>query len=241
MNPNSPFFIPLPEPSLARHLIRQVRRGKKDATTDYWKEGKSQLPEEWAMQQHIYSFPLGFAMHDKGYFKNVRKILDVAGGAGSICIAIALNNPDIEIDMIELPRSIKSAQCMIARYDQSERIHTYGLNMFEADWPKGYDAVLFTNIYHDWKLEDCYQLTTKAHQSLKPGGKILIQEALLDEDGSGPLWIMHWSLAMILFTQGRQFKGSQVRYILEDCGFNGVTIEPVYNYYSTVSAFKPEY
>jgi hypothetical protein len=112
--------------------------------------------------------------------------------------------------------------------------------MFGADWPRGYDAVLFTNIYHDWKLEDCYQLTTKTHQSLKPGGKILIQEALIDEDRSGPLWIMHWSLAMILFTQGRQIKGSQVKNILEDCGFNDVTIGPVYNYYSTVSAFKPE-
>ena len=236
--PKSPFYMPLPQPGLARQLYKQMRKGKMDPATEHWKQGHSNLPEQWGMQQHLYSFPIGFALHQKGFLDNVTKLLDVAGGAGSVCIAVAMSNLDIEIDMIELPVSLKTAQKMMGKYGQTGRINCIGMNMFTEDWPKGYDAILFTNIFHDWSDDDCRVLCQKAYESLKPGGMILIQEALLNEDNAGPLWTEHWSLAMTLFTDGKQFKGSEMIDILDNTGFHDVSIHPLLSYYSSIIGIK---
>ena len=54
-------------------------------------------------------------------------------------------------------------------------------------WPKPdhgthYDAILFSNLFHDWSFEQCKRLTSSAIQVLRPGGRIYIHEIPLDNN-----------------------------------------------------------
>jgi hypothetical protein len=101
------------------------------------------------------------------------------------------------------------------------------------------DAVLFTNIFHDWELLRCQVLAEKAFASLKPGGRIFLQEALLDDDQPGPLWTASFSLSLALNTFGRQYRLSELRPVLEKAGFLGIEVRPLLGYYSTITGYKP--
>ncbi len=236
---NSPFFIPLPPPVYARRMLRLAKSKIAKGTVQKWHKGKSAEAEQWALKQHSYSFPLGFALHQSGLLDSAVNSMDVAGGAGSVCIALALNNPNRKLSLLELPGSIPIAKKMIAKYELSERIQCIGLDMFNDTWPSHQDAILFTNIFHDWNDEQCLTLAKKAFASLKPGGSVFIQEALLYEDKPGPLWTAHWSLIMAFTMQGRQFRASELKTLLQKSRFINVNVHPLLGYYFSVTAQKP--
>ena len=49
----------------------------------------------------------------------------------------------------------------------------------------GYDALFFSNVWHDWNVRTCQWLAARAFAALPSGGRIMLHEMLLDEDGAG--------------------------------------------------------
>jgi|GEM_PF-6315603 len=235
----SPFLEPLPPATQARRYLRIMRNGIVKGAVDKWSRGQAKVPVKWAMRQHTYSMPLGFALSHGGLLKERRDVLDVAGGSGAVCIGLALQNPDMKLQLLDLPGMTKITKRMVARYGLEGRIQCLGMDMFNGEWPAQKDAVLFTNIFHDWEDERCVELAKKAWQALKPGGLILVQEALLNEEKPGPLWTAHWSMVMSLMMKGRQFRGSELKMLVQQAGFTDIRIQPLLGYYSTLVGVKP--
>jgi len=235
----SPFFVPLRPPVPPKQFIKTLRIDRRGGAVENWSKGISFDPERLAMQQHEQSFALGFALYRSGLLRDAETILDVAGGAGSVCIALALSDPRFKLEMIELPGSLEISRKMIGKYDVLNRITCAGMDMFVQEWPRQFDAVLFTNIFHDWDDDRCGILARKAFAALRPGGIIILQEALLRADHSGPLWTAHWSMTMSLYTRGRQFYGDELEALLSANGFIRVKTHPLLGYYSAVVGIKP--
>ncbi len=234
---DSPFFQSLPPPRIGKRFLRIAKNDKVKGAVNKWKKGKSSAPIRWALKQHEFSFPLGFALYNLGIIEG-KNILDVAGGTGAVCIALAQSNPALNLKMIELPQSVGIAKKIITQYGLNDKIECIGMDMFNNDWPKNNTTILFTNIFHDWDDNKCRILSKKAYDALLPGGKILIQEALLHDDKAGPLWTAHWSMVMALMMEGKQFRFSQLKDILETAGFKNVKAQPLLGYYSTVNGVK---
>ncbi len=236
---NSPFLEPLPPATQAKRYLRIMRNGIVRGAVDKWSRGQAKAPVKWAMRQHTYSMPLGFALFHSGLLKERGAILDVAGGSGAVCIGLALQDPDMTLHLMDLPGMTRIARRMVARYGLEGRIECLGMDMFSGKWPGDKDAVLFTNIFHDWEDERCVELARKAYAALKPGGLILVQEALLNQERPGPLWTAHWSMVMSLMMKGRQFRGRELTELVRRAGFTDITIQPLLGYYSTLVGMKP--
>ncbi len=232
----SPLFRPLALPAMTRHYLKLLKKGTIRRSLDKWRKGKTSLAHNWASNQHLNSFKLGFALYNSGLINAGATFLDVAGGAGSVCIALALKQTDLTLKMIELPGSIPVAKKMIAHYGVTDRIECLGMDMFNGTWPGDCDFIGFTNIFHDWDDVHCRILLNKSRQALRPGGKIIIQEALLNDDSPGPLWTAHWSMAMALFMEGRQFRFTELEKLLMDNGFRKPQRYPLCGYYSSIVA-----
>jgi len=110
--------------------------------------------------------------------------------------------------------------------------------MFREPWPAGYDAVFFSDIFHDWGPKLCRQLTQRSFAALPPGGRIFLHEMLLDETKTGPLPAASYSIGMLLFTQGKQYSAEELEQLLLEEGFQDVSVTPTYGYYSLISARK---
>ncbi|WP_437322188.1 methyltransferase [Sorangium sp. So ce394] len=238
--PESPFFdSSLPAASISRSLLHTLRSGSAGGSKAKWSEGSAHHAALWGPAMHRFSFPLGFALDASGLLAGRRAILDVAGGIGSMCVALALRDPSRQLTLLELPGSVDLARQLTDRYGVADRVRCVGGDMFQVAWPDGFDAVLFTNIFHDWNDERCLELARRAYASLKPGGLVLVQEALLDEDRPGPLWTAHFSLMMALDMEARQFRPSELRDLLAQAGFVDLRVTPLLGYNSSVVGARP--
>lgn len=209
--------------------------------TEPWEKGE--LPPALAAKftglMHSHSFPAAMGLARQGFFQGVNRLLDVAGGSGCFCIAMAHFHPEIKCSILELPPVCTLANEYIQRYNLQDRINTIPANMFDDPFPKGYDAILFANIFHDWTEEQCLQLGTKAFEVLPSGGRIFLHEMLLSDGKDGPVPAASFSMAMLKATKGKQFNAEELESILNRCGFVDVSISHSYGYYSLTSARKP--
>jgi acetylserotonin N-methyltransferase len=110
--------------------------------------------------------------------------------------------------------------------------------MFRQPWPTGYDALFFSNVWHDWNVRTCQWLAARAFDALPSGGRILLHEMLLDDDGNGPVTAAAFSMLMLLATQGQQFTAGELKAILDAAGFARVDVTHTHPYYSLVTGYK---
>lgn len=169
---------------------------------------------------------------------DVRKLLDVGGGSGCYATSIAAANPAMQATIMDLPTVCKVAEGYIERAGIADRVNTVAVDMFREFWPRGYDAHFFANVFHDWSVETCVQLTSSSYAALEPGGRIFLQEMLLDDDGDSPSAAVAFSILMCLGTKGQQFTFAELKEILESAGFSDVKAQRSYGYYSLVSGRK---
>jgi acetylserotonin N-methyltransferase len=214
--------------------------GNSDNAADKWASGEIDLTaaRNVAAFMHAHSRAAAFGAAESADFSDASKLLDVGGGSGCFAIAFAQRRPHLSCTVLELPQMCRVADEYIERAGVGARVNTLPLDMFRQEWPRGYDAHFYSNIFHDWSFETCAFLARKTFESLPGGGSINIHEMLLDDDKAGPTTTAAFSLLM-LNTQGQQFTFDQLREILEAAGFANVTVKHSYGYYSLVSAVKP--
>ena len=208
-------------------------------SVDGWAEGKIS-PEQArrvAEGMHSHSVVPAIAVARNYDFTGIARILDVGGGSGCFMIAIA-QLLEIRCTIAELPAMCEVAHDYIEAGGVTGRVNTVSLDMFRQPWPEGYDAIFFSNVWHDWNFKTCAWLARCAYDVLPRGGRIMLHEMLLDDDGGGPATAASFSMLMLLATQGQQFTFGELVAILEGAGFTGVEARATHGYYSVVTGFK---
>src|SRR5262249_17827391 len=102
----------------------------------------------------------------------------------------------------------------------------------------GYDAIFFSNVWHDWNFKTCEWLANRTFEALPPGGRIMLHEMLLDDDGGGPATSAAFSMLMLLATQGQPFTFGELKTILERAGFADIEARQTCGYYSITTGYK---
>lgn len=189
------------------------------------------------MQAECASLAVGAA--ESGVFAGVERLLDVGGGSGAMCIAIAREQPHTHCTVMDLPTMCREAEHYIAAAGMSGHVHTLARDMFRQDWPTDYDGMVFSNIFHDWRFDTCALLASKAFDALPEGGRIFLHEMLYDDGHAGPMAPAGFSVQMLIGTQGQQFTFAELKDLLEDAGFTQISVKHTYGYYSVVTGVKP--
>jgi hypothetical protein len=225
---------------MIREALRKDERVDRPRITTEWKTGAldAERVKEFTQAMHSMFLPAAMGVAHRGDFKAVTHLLDVAGGSGCFCIALALRYPDMRFTILELPIVCQQAEEYAANYGLEKRISTLSTDMFEGAWCAGHDAVLFSNILHDWDWQRCVDLVRKAYDSLPPKGRIYLHEMLLAEMKDGPLVAAFFSMKMMVATEGKQFTADELDRLLNHCGFEDVDVTPTYGYFSLITALK---
>ena len=109
-------------------------------------------------------------------------------------------------------------------------------DMFAGDWP-GADVVLLSQILHDWPMATGQQLLAHAHAALPPGGRVLVHEKLVEDDG-GPLANALVTVDMLVWTDGQQMSRAGVATMLREAGFSDIAVHPTVGYWSVVEGTR---
>ncbi len=208
---------------------------------DDWAAGSVSLARarDVAARMHAHSLPAAGGVARQYDFSGVARVLDVGGGSGCYMIAAAQAHPHLHCTVLELPAMCEVARGYIDAGGVAGRVDTCAVDMFRQPWPRGYDAIFFSNVWHDWNARTCRWLAARTFEALPGGGRILLHEMLLDDDGAGPVAAASFSMLMLLATQGQQFTLGELAAILEGAGFAGVGALPTHPYFSVVTGYKP--
>jgi len=207
---------------------------------DGWAAGEIAIGQakEIAASMHAHSLLAAIGAARNYELTGVNRILDVGGGSGCFMIAFAQAHPKIKATILELPSMCEAAAPYIEAGAVGGSVDTTAMNMFRDAWPNGYDAIFFSNIWHDWNFRTCAWLAERAYEALPRGGRIMLHEMLLDDDGAGPATTAAFSMLMLLATQGQQFTFGEIKGLLEQAGFRDVETTQTAGYYSITTGYK---
>ena len=195
---------------------------------------------EFIGRMHALTLPAAGSLARQPVFAEVRRLLDVGAGSGSLSAAIAAVHAGVRCTLLDLPEVCAIAAENISGYGLDDRVITCPADMFRDPWPGGHDAVLFGNIFHDWDPPSCARLARRAFEALEPGGRVLLHEMPLAEARDGPLTVACFSVAMLLHEKGKQYTLSEFEEMLTAAGFVEFESAASHGYYHLIGARKPE-
>jgi len=167
----------------------------------------------------------------------VETLVDVGGGSGAVSIALARRWPNLRCVVWDLENVCEAAREYAQRAGLSARIETLAGDFFVDPHPAGAQAVLFSQILHDWSPERCRELLERAFDALPPGGLVIVHEKLTGSHA--PLANALVDLDMLVWTEGQQWEAEGLREMLESVGFDTVECRPTIGYWSAVTARRP--
>jgi hypothetical protein len=222
-------------------VSRGIQGDSGEQPVDGWERGHIDRAQAEVITQlmHCHSLPASVGVARNGGLQGVSRFLDVGGGSGCFSIALAQQFASVRCTVMELPAVCDAARGYIVAGGVADRVDTVAVDMFRHAWPRGYDAMFFSNIFHDWDADTNLFLAQRAFEALPSGGRIVLHEMLLAEDGSGPITTASFSMLMLFGTQGHQYTFGELRRILTSAGFGDIDSRETYGYYSVVSGRKP--
>lgn len=155
-------------------------------------------------------------------FTGCKNLLDLGGGPGTYAIHFCLNMPELNATVFDLPTTRSFAEKTIASFDLSNRIQFIGGNYCneELGFERVYDLVWLSHILHGQGADTAEKIISRAVKVLKPGGRILIHEFILNDNMDGPVFPALFSLNMLIGTKnGQSYSESQLKKML---GNNGI-------------------
>jgi acetylserotonin N-methyltransferase len=150
-----------------------------------------------------------------------RRICDLGGASGHLALSACERYGAMHGIVFDLPQVIPTAAANIASSPVAARVQVVGGDFFRDPLPPA-DLYAVSRILHDWSEEKIRGLLTRIHAALPSGGGLLVAEALLDDDRTGPVPVHMQSLNMLVCTEGKERTEAEYRRLLEDAGFTGV-------------------
>jgi SAM-dependent methyltransferase len=221
-------------------LVEVLRGAKKiSRPANAWALGQmgSEIAATVSRIMHCHSLPAAIELAAMPELSGVRRLLDVGGGSGVFSIALAQRHPEVRCTVMDLAAVCDVARRYISAGDVADRVDAKPVDMFRECWPDGYDAVFFSNVFHDWNAATNAKLARSAFEILPPAGKILVHEMLL-EDSGGPPTTAGFSVRMVTSNQGKQYTFAELADTLQGAGFVDVRRSRAHLYYSLVVGTK---
>jgi acetylserotonin N-methyltransferase len=145
-------------------------------------------------------------------------LVDLGGGTGELGVAAKRRYPSLRVTLFDTLDTIELARRLV-----HDDIDFIAGDFCTDDLPRA-DVFVISRILHHRSAEQCVSLLTRLHDALTPGGMVLIAEALLDDDRSGPAEAHMQSLNMLVCSDGEERTAGQYRHWLELTGFRDVTV-----------------
>jgi acetylserotonin N-methyltransferase len=165
---------------------------------------------------------LGPAMARKLDLSAQQAVLDVAGGSGIYACALVARHTHLRAAVLEKPPVDRIARECIAKQGCTEQVQVISGDMFTEAWPSGFDTHLLSNVLHDWDEPVVRDLLAKSHAALPSGGMLIIHDAFINAEKTGPLHVAEYSALLMSITEGKCYSLAELRTYLDAAGFEWV-------------------
>ncbi len=210
-------------------------------TQDYLKVLKTDKPASWggdkaamdwhkAMETEAFSKSFTAAMDCRGLYLGQalakkldlagrKHVLDLGGGSGIYSCSLVAHHAGLRATVFDQAPVDRIARKCVEERGCSDRVSVVAGDMFKDALPTDCDVHLFSNVLHDWGVAEAKELLAISHRAMEPGGLLVIHDAFIHADKTGPLPVAEYSALLMHSTQGKCYSVGEYAEFLREVGF----------------------
>mmetsp|Transcript_33169 Transcript_33169/g.71594 ORF Transcript_33169/g.71594 Transcript_33169/m.71594 type:complete len:391 (+) Transcript_33169:75-1247(+) len=159
-----------------------------------------EVAQTYTQAQHNGSISTAkYLVKKKLSLEGVKDMLDVGGGSGAFSYVFAGSVPGLKSTVLELPEVCRTGEKIKAQQspDVQSRVKFVELDATSPKWPvpeTAFDVVLMSYLSGSVPESIIVDLYTNALKALRPGGRLLIHDFMVDDSLDGPALGALWAL-----------------------------------------------
>ncbi len=171
-------------------------------------------------------------------WQNHAEIVDVGGARGNLAARLVRAHPHLSAWVFDLPVMEAPLRQHVASLAPPGPIRFRGGDFFADPLPEG-DVLILGHVLHNWSPEERQFLVKKAFAATRPGGALLIYDAMLEENPADLARVLV-SINMLLVTPGgSEYTVRECTQWLADAGFADVSDRPLGSADTLVIGHRP--
>jgi ubiquinone/menaquinone biosynthesis C-methylase UbiE len=149
-------------------------------------EGLGELPKQvqksWFAFDHYFSDNAFRAVLREVVKHQPKKLMDIGGNTGKWAIACTLNNPPIQVTIVDLPGQLKMAKLELEKRGLLDKVELYPANVLKpgTKLPGGHDVIWMSQFLDCFSEEQIEMILRKCHDVLEDDGLLFIMEPFWD-------------------------------------------------------------
>jgi len=199
--------------------------------TDTVRTGRPASRPEMSERTDEWTRPFIAAMHRNARLRapmvvgavgadRVQRLLDVGGGSGAYAIAFAQASPTVQAEVVDLAPVVPIAARHIAEAGVTDRVHARVGDLRKDTFGSGYDLALLSAICHMLGPSENRDLLGRVCRALAPGGRIVIQDRVMDAGKTAPRSGALFAINMLVGTAtGSTYSEEEYSAWLREAGF----------------------
>lgn len=142
----------------------------------------------------------------------VARVLDVGGGSGAYAMAFARAKEGVTATVVDLPPVTPLTRRYVEAGGLSGEIDVVEGDANEDELPRGYDLVFMSQLLHSNSPAENDALIANGAASLNAGGRLVVQDFVVDEGRTGPPQAVIFALNMLVNTEaGDTYAEAEIR------------------------------
>ena len=148
-------------------------------------------------------------------------LLDVGGGHGVFAVQFCAVHPHLRATVLDTAVALNTARLRVDEAGLQEQITLSAADLWQVSWAGPHDVILLFNLLHHYDRETNQRLLQKAHDALRPGGRVAILEQVQGSVfGAATGAIVNLvALMYYLFADGRVYAVDDLNALLSETGF----------------------
>lgn len=242
----APYYASLKDRPIVRDFVTVLRTGK----PAHWGGAKDGFDWHRAMEEDGFARSFTAAMDCRGHYlaqglvreltlAGDERVLDIGGGSGIYSCVLAAHHPGLQAIVFDQSPVDRIAATLIAERGCADQVRVHAGSFFSDVWPADCDTHLFSNVLHDWDEPEVATLLGRSFSALPGGGRLVIHDAFINADKTGPLPVAEYSTILMHSTQGKCYSTAEYAELLASAGFGSVTFAETVADRGVMTARKP--
>lgn len=178
---------------------------------------------EFMLAMHNYAAASGKELAHYLGTTDCKSLLDLGCGPGTFAFSLGINNPQLQLNLLDFPEVLKIAEEVRLRYALKNEIRYIAADALRDEITGAYDIILISNMLHQLGHEASSALIERLYRSVNPGGSLVVQARYLKEDRTGERVPVFLDLLELCITSaGKNHSVGETTHWLEEAGFSNI-------------------
>lgn len=151
------------------------------------------------------------------------RLLDLGGGPGTYAVEWARRFPGARVTLFDTPAALRVTRKILEESGSKGLVRLVAGDFLKDPIGGPYDFVWISQILHAFAKPQCEKILRRAKAALAGGGRVAVQEFLLDEGKVSPPGPALFSVHMVAVTdRGRSYTAGEIARMMRKAGLRGI-------------------